>query len=156
MSKESKAKDFNKVRLEIGSRLREVREVAFEKISQQKFGELIEYMDVANPQGRIAVLEKGKGSAEVIYSVLVYLYEQGINLNFLFGQEPMWRKASGVALYPENVSDYVKEVRILSAEAREKLDEMLRATQQMDEHIAEAVGTPAGGAGGGEGNEANE
>jgi hypothetical protein len=139
MSTDKETKDFNQIRLNIGAQLRKVRESAFDKMSQQKFGEMIEHMDVANSQGRIAALEKGKGSADVIFSVLVFLYDKGIDINCLFGPGPMWRRSGGAALHPENVSDYVKEVRLLSAEAREKLDEVLRTTQQMEEHIVESV-----------------
>jgi hypothetical protein len=139
MSTDQPSTDFSKVRAQIGARLREIREGAFDT-TQQKFGESIEHMDAANPQGRIAVMEKGKGSAEVIYSVLTHLYKQGININYLFGPEPMYRKQTdGVALYPENVSDYVKEVRLLAAEAREKLDEVLRHSNLMNEHLDETV-----------------
>lgn len=143
-SKKQKGKrDFERVKLDIGSRYREIRVEAFDKMSQQKFGELIEDMDVSNRQGRIAVLEKGKGSAEVIYSVLLFLYEQGINLHYLFGDEPLYRTSQGSALYPENVTDYVKEVNLLAGEAREKLDELVRSTQQMGEYVSTAVGEDA-------------
>ena len=123
------------LRREIGARIKKVRSTVF-KLSQRKFAEQMDHVDLgANPQNRLANLEQGNGSATIIFGVLSYLYNEGININYLFGPEQMRRTTDGTVLYAENITDYLDEATRNLGETREKVDELLQATYEVREYI---------------------
>ena len=125
----------------VGARLKNIRTSAFD-LSQKKFAELIDHEDLgANPQNRITLLEKGKGSATIIFRVLHFLHEEGIDINYLFGPTPMRRTADGTVLYAENINDYLDETARSLGETREKIDELMQSTFQVREYIKGSIQT---------------
>lgn len=129
----------NNLKVKVGSRLESIRSTAFQ-LSQKKFAELIDHEDLgATPQNRISLLEKGKGSATIIWRVLSFMYEQGIDINYLFGPTPMHRTSDGTVVYAENINDYLDESARSLGEAREKIDELMQSTFEVRDYIRGSV-----------------
>ena len=136
-------KAIAKIQREVGAKIKQVR-VENLKITQDTLGQstpfLASKLTSKNIQVRIAALERGNGSAGTIYVVMKHLYDQGVNINFLFGeQESPMRISKQVSLYPENISDYLKDVRATSISARSLMQEIADNTERVQEYIDRTV-----------------
>ena len=136
--KDNKAK-VAEIREEVGSRIKHVRTEIL-TISQEKLGHDIPHLEGNNLQVRVASIEQGKGSAGAIYVTLRYLYSQGININYLFGNgETTLRANKQASLFPENITDYLKEVALLGTNAQALIEEILLNTGEVQKYIEQTV-----------------
>ena len=137
MDKESKQRTPTEIKQFAGQRMQQCRKEGL-KASRKEFGEQVRPEPLA-PE-RIVTLEQGKGSSTAIYMVLKHLYDQGVNINYLFGEhEARWRSKEGAMVYAENVVDYLNEMTLLTGQASAQLQEMLISTKGIKNHIDQLI-----------------
>lgn len=127
------------IQREVGAKIKQIR-VDNLGITQDALGQVIPHLQGKNLQVRIAALERGNGSAGTIYTVLKHLYSQGVNINFLFGeQESPLRISKQVSLYPENISDYLKDVQLTAGNAQGLIQEILANTKRVQNYVNRTI-----------------
>ena len=127
------------IQREVGAKIKQIR-VDNLGITQDALGQVIPHLEGKNLQVRIASLERGNGSAGTIYTVMKHLYNQGVNINFLFGeQESPLRISKQVSLYPENITDYLKDVLVSAGNAKGMIREIAEATERVQNYVNRTV-----------------
>ena len=127
------------IRKEVGSKIKRIRTEELE-YSQDKLGQNTPHLEGNNLQVRIAAIERGNGSAGAIYALMRYLYSEGVNINFLFGEEEsMMRINKQVSLYPENISDHLKDVIVTGSSALTLIEEIVTNTKRVQEYVEQTV-----------------
>lgn len=127
------------IQREVGAKIKQIR-VDNLGITQDALGQVIPHLEGKNLQVRIASLERGNGSAGTIYTVMKHLYNQGVNINFLFGeQESPLRISKQVSLYPENISDHLKDVLLTAGNAQSLIQEIVSNTKRVQNYVNRTV-----------------
>ncbi len=127
------------IQREVGAKIKQIR-VDNLGITQDALGQVIPHLEGKNLQVRIASLERGNGSAGTIYTVMKHLYNQGVNINFLFGeQESPLRISKQVSLYPENITDYLKDVLVTAGNAKAMIQEIADSTDRVQNYVKRTV-----------------
>ncbi len=127
------------IQREVGAKIKQIR-VDNLGITQDALGQVIPHLEGKNLQVRIASLERGNGSAGTIYTVMKHLYNQGVNINFLFGeQESPLRISKQVSLYPENITDYLKDVLVSAGNAKAMIQEIADSTERVQNYVNRTV-----------------
>ncbi len=127
------------IQREVGAKIKQIR-VDNLGITQDALGQVIPHLEGKNLQVRIASLERGNGSAGTIYTVMKHLYNQGVNINFLFGeQESPLRISKQVSLYPENITDYLKDVLVSAGNAKAMIQEIAESTERVQNYVNRTV-----------------
>lgn len=127
------------IQREVGAKIKQIR-VDNLGITQDALGQVIPHLEGKNLQVRIASLERGNGSAGTIYTVMKHLYNQGVNINFLFGeQESPLRISKQVSLYPENITDYLKDVLVSAGNAKGMIQDIAEATERVQNYVNRTI-----------------
>ena len=129
-----KAPDAAALQQLVGARLREFRDALTPAKTQQAVGEIIAPL-TSSPQSRIAKLERGEGSAVLIYSLLRYYHEQGFDLNYLFDAEVgITYKPKDAYVYRGNVNALLQQVSEQLVEARASIVQCEETTERLALH----------------------
>lgn len=130
---------LDRLRRDVGERLKTIRTKGL-KLSQEKFGESIPDLEGKNLQVRIASLEKGRASNTTVYAVMKFLYNEGVNINYVFGdEESLLRIGKEVSLYPENIIDYLNDVLVSAGKATAIVSEITESTKRVEEYVQRTI-----------------
>lgn len=121
----------------VGARLREVREKQF-NASRRELAEAI-VLDAPSAYSRIIDLERGRGSVEMLYKVLKYYHDHGVDLNFLFNGEgaPVSSKSADDYVVAELVESFVGSVEQTIAAVRLAINDLDEQGRAMKDYLAE-------------------
>ncbi|WP_116108843.1 hypothetical protein [Lewinella sp. IMCC34191] len=139
MAKDKDKLEVDRLREEVGARFKEIRTKGL-KLSQDKLGQSTPHLEGNNLQVRVASLEKGNGSTATVYTVMKYLYDRGVNINYLFGEEEsMLRISKQVSLYPENIIDYLQDVLISAGNVGAIANEIVENTKRVEKYVESTI-----------------
>ena len=139
MAKDEDKLEAEKLCKEVGARLKEVRTRGL-NLSQDKLGQATPHLSANNLQVRIASLERGNGSTATVYTVMKYMYDRGVNINYLFGEEEsMLRISKQVSLYPENIIDYLQDVLISAGNVGAIANEIVENTKRVEKYVESTI-----------------
>jgi hypothetical protein len=141
MAKDKNKEAIDKIREEVGARLKEFRTKGL-KLSQDKLGQNTPYLEgnKNNLQVKIAALEKGNGSTATVYAVMKYLYDRGMNINYLFGEEEsLLRISKQASLYPENIIDYLEDVLISAGKVKAIATDIVESTKRVENYVEKTI-----------------
>jgi len=127
------------IQKEVGARIKQVRLESL-ALTQEQLGQGTPHLTGKNLQVRIASVERGQGSAGTIYTIMRYLYSQGVNINYLFGEEEsLLRVGKQVSLYPENISDHLEDVLVTAGSAQSLIQEIIGNTKRVQSYVKRTV-----------------
>lgn len=128
---------------QIGERLKDIRCKAFDEATRPELAEIMSGTGLDITAARIRNLEAGNGTGSLIYTVLGFLYDQGINLHYLFGEAEIRRVRVGERAYSANVTDYLDEVERGTVDAIGQLRSLLDTATRLNAHLRGAEGEAA-------------